>query len=152
MNPQGLGQNPAMAGLMGFGQMLGAGNQGSGLTPEMLQQLAQSSGNPQMLPMGMMPPGFSLPGGQSQNPNTMGSSHSQQGSGAIQGLNAMGLQGAGLGQMGNPNFNAEIMRQQAIQEMMRKNPNGMFMPGMTPGMGGLPGMFMPPKKDDEDKK
>ncbi len=32
---------------------------------------------------------------------------------------------------------------------MRKS--GMFMPGMQ-GMPGMGGMFMPPKKDDEDKK
>lgn len=70
------------------------------------------------------------------------------------------------------------MRQQMMQEMMRKNGPGMFMPGMPGGMpnipGGIPGMpnmpgvmqgmlgmpnmsnmqgmFMPPKKDDDEKK
>ncbi len=99
-----------------------------------------------MMPMGMLPPGFGLPGALTQNPNAMGQQgQGQLGPGGISGMNPMSLQGAGLGQLGGQTFNpAEMMRQQqAMQELMRKS--GMFMPGMG-------GMFMPPKKDDDDKK
>lgn len=49
MNPQNIGQNPGMG--MGFGAMLGGQNPG-GITSEMLQQLAQGAGGPQMMQMG----------------------------------------------------------------------------------------------------
>jgi len=108
-NPQMFGQNPALG--MGFGPMLG-GNPG-GLTPEMLQQLAVQAGGPQMMSMAMLPQGLMLPGGQQQNPSSLG--QGQQGQGTIAGINPMSLQSSGLGQMGGQNI-AEIMRQQqAIQ-------------------------------------
>jgi hypothetical protein len=111
-NPQMFGQNPALG--MGFGPMLG-GNPG-GLTPEMLQQLAVQAGGPQMMSMAMLPQGLMLPGGQQQNPSSLGQQgQGQQGQGAITGINPMSLQSSGLGQMGGQNI-AEMMRQQqAIQ-------------------------------------
>lgn len=94
---------------MNFGSMLGGGP--SGLTPEMLQQLSQfTGGNPMM---GMLPPGFGMPGGQSQNPNNFGSSQGQQGSSGMPTMNPMGMQGVGMGPQGSPNY-ADMMRQQQM--------------------------------------
>lgn len=82
----------------------------------MLQQLAQSSGGPQMIPMGMLPPGFPIPNGQGQNSTNLSQqSQSQQGPSGSQGINPMGLQSPGLGQMGGQNFNDMMRQQQAIQ-------------------------------------
>jgi hypothetical protein len=99
----------------GFGSLLGGSNPG-GITPEMLQQLAQSPGGPQMMAMGLLPPGFGLPGAQTQNPNAMGQQNQgQQGQGGLAGLNPMMMQAAGLGQMGGQNFNPnDMMRQQQM--------------------------------------
>lgn len=116
MNPQNIGQNPGMG--MGFGAMLGGQNPG-GITSEMLQQLAQGAGGPQMMQMGMLPPGFGLPGAQTQNPNAMGQQNQgqQQGSNGLQGMNPMMMPGGGLGQMGGQNFNPnDMMRQQQMMQ------------------------------------
>ncbi len=70
-----------------------------------------------MMSMGMLPPGFGLPGAQTQNPNSMGQhpqgQQGQNGQNGMSSMNPMALQG----QLGGQNFNpAEIMRQQqAIQ-------------------------------------
>ncbi len=81
--------------------------------------MVQSMGNPQMMPMSMLPPGFGLPGAQTQNPNTMGQQgqgQGQQTSNGMGGLNGLGLQGGGIGQMGGQNFSSsDLMRQQTIQ-------------------------------------
>ncbi len=83
----------------------------------MLQQLAQSQGGSQMLPMGMMPQGFGIPGMQGQNSGSLGQSNQGQQSsgGSMQSLNPMGLQGNGLGQMGGQNINDVMRQQQALQ-------------------------------------
>lgn len=117
MNPQTMGQNPVLG--MGFGSMMGGSNQGglpTGITSEMLQQLTQNPGGPQMTQMGMFPPGFGLPGAQTQNPNPMGQSgQGQQGSSGLQGMNPMMMQGGGLGQMGGQNFSPnDLMRHQQL--------------------------------------
>ena len=102
---------------MGFGSMLGGSNPG-GITPEMLQQLAQNAGGPQMMPMGMLPPGFGLPGAQTQNPNAMGQQNQgQQGSSGLPGMNQMMIPGGGLGQISGQNFNPnDMMRQQQMMQ------------------------------------
>lgn len=85
--------------------------------------MMQSVGNPQMMSMGMLPPGFGLPGAQTQNPNSMG--HQGQGQGqhtgqqttnGMGGLSGLSLQGGSLGQMSGQNFSSsDLMRQQAMQ-------------------------------------
>jgi len=84
----------------------------------MLQQLAQSAGGSQMMPMGMFSPGFGLPGAQTQNSNQMSQQNpGQQGPSGLQGMNPMTMQGTGLGQIGGQSFNPnDIMRQQQMMQ------------------------------------
>jgi hypothetical protein len=167
--PQGI-NHQMMAQLgMGFGPMI-SGSNPQGMTPEMLHQLSQSPNAPQMMQMAMLSQGFQMPGTQGQNQGQMGQNQQgQQGQTGIQGMNPIALQGGAMGQINGQNFNDMMRQQQAIQEMMKKG--GMFMQGMPgmqggmsgmqgmqggmggmPSIGGMPGMFMPPKKDEEDKK
>lgn len=97
---------------MNFGSMLGGGGVPPGLTPEMLQQLSQftGGGNPMM---GMFPPGFGIPG-QPQNPNSFGPGQGQQGPNGMPPMNAMGMQGLGVGPQGGSNY-PDMMRQQMMQ-------------------------------------
>ena len=160
--------NMPMSGMMNFPGMMGAPN---GLTPDMMQKISQqqvSGGNPLMMGGGMFPPGLNMqmnpqnPNnrlGNSQSPNQPNNNEAPNMGGMfmVQGMNPM--QGGGNQEMAN------IMRQQQMMEMMKKN-GGMMMLGMQgmqgmPGMPGISGMpnlqnmnsmFMPPKKDDEDKK